>query len=244
MTSHAVANPVRRQAWQRFGFALIESLVVLTIIGIVVALILPAVQAVREAARRIQCANNLKQLGLAVAGYESINGCFPPGCLPRTPSIQWGVPNADFSVFVRLLPQFEQASTYDAANLSLTSYDPANNTLSATGVATLWCPSDYGIATPLSYGVSAQGAWPWVWGNSYSAVTGPWEWDAFLSRPRDARPALARRNSADRPARVDLPPELGARGQVTDGLSNTLLFAETDFTNWNTEWIAGDGYPP
>ena len=242
MTSHAVANPVRRQAWQRFGFALIESLVVLTIIGIVVALILPAVQAAREAARRIQCTNNLKQLGLAVAGYESINGCFPPGCLPRTPSIQWGVPNADFSVFVRLLPQFEQASTYAAANLSLTSYDPANYTLGATSIATLWCPSDYGIATPLSYGVSAQGAWPWVWGNSYSAVTGPWEWDAFFLVPGTLDQLLP--GEAQRIGQLGLIYSLSSIrvAQVTDGLSNTLLFTETDFTNWNTEWIAGDGY--
>jgi hypothetical protein len=80
-------------------------MVALAIIGILIVLLLPAVQSAREAARRIQCTSNLKQLGLAVAGYESINGCLPPGCLPRMSPLGM---NEDFSVFVRLLPMLEQ----------------------------------------------------------------------------------------------------------------------------------------
>jgi prepilin-type N-terminal cleavage/methylation domain-containing protein len=154
MTLHSVANPIRRRIWQRFGFTLVELLVVLAIVGIVVPLLLPAVPAAREAARRIQCANNLKQLGLAVAGYESMSGCRLPGCLPRGYSIAMNGINWDFSVFVRLLPQLEQQTTYDAANLSLMNMNWENNTLGAVGIATLWCPSDFGVMT--SYGIGEQ----------------------------------------------------------------------------------------
>jgi prepilin-type N-terminal cleavage/methylation domain-containing protein len=100
MTPHTVATPIRRQISQRFAFTLIELLVALAIIGIAVALLLPAVQAARETARLLQCKANLKQLSLAVANYESINGCLPPGCLPRSCcGVPWalGTPDQDFS---------------------------------------------------------------------------------------------------------------------------------------------------
>ena len=66
---------------RKFGFTLIELLVVIAIIAVLIALLLPAVQSAREAARRIQCNNNLKQIGLGLHNYHSSNNCFPPGCL-------------------------------------------------------------------------------------------------------------------------------------------------------------------
>ena len=97
------------------GFTLVELLVVLAIIGVLVALLLPAVQAAREAARRSQCQNNLKQIGLAVAEYESTFGRLPPGGFYPVGAL---APDS-YSVHARILPYMEQANSYQLLNLSL-----------------------------------------------------------------------------------------------------------------------------
>ncbi len=140
-------------------------------------------------------------------------------------------------MFVRLLSQLEQQTTFNATNFCLTRYAPQNNTLSATGIATLWCPSDSGIATP-------QTAWTGgvAWGTSYSAVAGPWEWDDFNIVPGTLNQLMP--GEAQRIAQLGLIYPLSSvrLAQVTDGLSNTLLFTETDDTQWQTIWTVGDGY--
>src|SRR6516164_352800 len=101
----------------RRAFTLIEVLVVISIIGLLVALLLPAVQAAREAARRIQCVNNLKQLGLALHTYESASRSFPPGYVSSFdasgndtgPGWGWGA---------MLLPQIEQKPLFDTVNFN------------------------------------------------------------------------------------------------------------------------------
>jgi prepilin-type N-terminal cleavage/methylation domain-containing protein/prepilin-type processing-associated H-X9-DG protein len=252
MESHPIRSLIRRRrSAARFAFTLIELLVVLAIVGILVALLLPALQAVREAARRLQCTNNLKQLALAVANYESASGCLPPGSFPRgfpiVPASEGACTGCeDFSVFVRLLPYLEQQTTYNAANMLLTSGNAQNNTLSATGIATLWCPSDYGVTTAQGmYYPTASGQMVQVgiyWGNSYSAVTGPWEWDGFNLVPGTLDQLVP--GEAQRIAQLGLIYPLSSvrLAGVTDGMSNTLLFSETDCTVWYTFWTGGDGY--
>ena len=123
------------------GFGLVELLVVITIIGILTALLLPAVQAAREAARRMQCANNLKQIGLALHTYESACGTFPPGGL-LAGSV--GQPICGFSWWVRILPYVEQKNIYDQFDQStgFVGADAHNrDLLHDVGFFFMYCPS-------------------------------------------------------------------------------------------------------
>ena len=122
---------------------------VISIIAVLIALLLPAVQAAREAARRAQCVNNLKQLGLALANYESGNGVYPYGMARENcgPNCLFS-PNGYYvgsSIFVRLLPFFEQQVLANAYNYSLINWTADNAQSAPVGLSVLWCPSDASI---------------------------------------------------------------------------------------------------
>ena len=102
---------------RRRGFTLIELLVVIAIIAVLIALLLPAVQSAQEAARRAQCTNNLKQIGLAMHNYVSSNVFLPPTC--RDTNWAGKTPQQNYSQHVRLLPYIEQTTAYNAFNLLL-----------------------------------------------------------------------------------------------------------------------------
>src|SRR5213080_2417617 len=109
----------------RAGFTLVELLVVIAIIGVLVALLLPAVQAAREAARRMQCSNNLKQIGIGLHNYESVAGSLPP------PMVMSGSGNTitrtnGWSVQGRILPFMEHGAAFNAINFAL-RYSVAEN---------------------------------------------------------------------------------------------------------------------
>jgi prepilin-type N-terminal cleavage/methylation domain-containing protein len=125
------------------GFTLIELLVVIAIIGVLIALLLPAVQSAREAARRAQCTNNLKQLALAIANYEQQQGTYPFAfAWQNLADLNTG--NAH-SFSVAILPFLEQQPIFNANNFEIAQFTAINQTTAMTGVATLYCPSDGSI---------------------------------------------------------------------------------------------------
>jgi prepilin-type N-terminal cleavage/methylation domain-containing protein/prepilin-type processing-associated H-X9-DG protein len=135
------------------GFTLIELLVVIAVIAVLIALLLPAVQSAREAARRTQCVNNLKQIGLAVANYETAVGCIVSGYLSVSgPLATNGVPGYNPDPFTLdngpgwgwlalMLPHAEQVPLYSAINFGLPTWVAANSTAVSTQVKLFACPS-------------------------------------------------------------------------------------------------------
>jgi prepilin-type N-terminal cleavage/methylation domain-containing protein/prepilin-type processing-associated H-X9-DG protein len=188
----------------RPGFTLIELLVVVSIVSILIALLLPAIQAAREAARRIQCANNLKQLGLGLLQYESVHAVFPPSL------VLGGVGNkitwfGGWSVNARILAFVEQGALYNAINWSSAYQLPMNLTAATTSISVFICPSELS-PEPFAYGFGNTGV------TSYGWCLGDWYvWGGFNKFPgRTAfSPNLSRRQS-----------------DFGDGLSNTILASE------------------
>jgi len=139
---------VHRRARPGRGFTLIELLVVIAVISVLIALLLPAVQGAREAARRINCTNNLKQIGLALNNYHDVHNTFPPGYISlwRRDGSDAGVAEDDFGPGwawgAMILPHLEQTPLFDSINFSLSVAMPQNDTASLMRVKAYLCPSD------------------------------------------------------------------------------------------------------
>ena len=166
-----------RNSKVRQGFTLIELLVVIAIIAVLIALLLPAVQAAREAARRSSCVNNMKQIGLALNNYESVNTSYPPGGLAViTATTKASVNNASFSTHARLLQFAEQGAIFNAMNFSYGCFNSvdtygnaANSTASAATLAMFLCPS----CTPPTWNINRDTGQSFRSpGNSYFASMG------------------------------------------------------------------------
>ena len=199
------------------GFTLVELLVVITIIGILIALLLPAVQAAREAARRMQCTNNLKQMGLALHNYATTwDGSFPVGTAG-------GVnPNTRHALFSYILPYLEHQGVYDLLALDgACSDDNANHHQQFTVISEYVCPSwPYPVLWSYGEAMSQMTAGAL---NLYQGVGG-----AF---PNEA-PYLVTTNFGNLPKNGMFGPNMWRRiDEVKDGLSNTLAMGE--FANLN-----------
>jgi prepilin-type N-terminal cleavage/methylation domain-containing protein len=125
----------------RRAFTLIELLVVIAIIAVLISLLLPAVQSAREAARRAQCVNNLKQIGLALHNYAGALNVFPMSMNLDAPGFGYPEP-VSYSGLSMLLPFMEQVQVFNSINYNLLRGDPGNNTAMATSVSSFLCPSD------------------------------------------------------------------------------------------------------
>jgi prepilin-type N-terminal cleavage/methylation domain-containing protein/prepilin-type processing-associated H-X9-DG protein len=127
---------------RREGFTLIELLVVISIIAVLIALLLPAVQSAREAARRVQCVNNLMQLNLALQSYESAHEAYPPGVTDAAGPVSNAPTGLHHNWIVRILPYLDQRNAYNRFNFNIAVYSPQHDTVRALRLSVLSCPSD------------------------------------------------------------------------------------------------------
>lgn len=209
---------------KRNAFTLIELLVVIAIIGILVGMLLPAVQQVREAARRASCMNNNKQIGLALMNYETAHEELPPGWTISDPTDALSEPGWGWSSYV--LPFMDQGNLFDQINFNVAIDDPAHTSTIATEIQTFICPSqgskalvnlaehvehDHGDST-LTHDPDTDGDLEelWVGPSNYSGVFGSTE---IEDSP------LAGNGVFFGGSKIEL-------RDIRDGLSNTLMIGE------------------
>lgn len=226
----------RRSPRHPQGVTMIELLVVITILGLLIALLLPAVQAGREAARRAQCANNLKQLGLALHQYVGTHESLPigltPACDPRYFDCSaWCVSNFfDRSYLVALLPHLEQTPLFNAINADVHIGARENRTAWTVSIQAFFCPSDFGAGSPRLIDTSGFAPGEVMPGEmlqasftSYVGCHGSYPVYAMPTQIKGCRLNPITLAQADgcliHPTRMPL-------GAVRDGLSNTIFLAE------------------
>ena len=206
------------------AFTLIELLVVIAIIAVLIALLLPAVQAAREAARRAGCANNLKQIGLAMHNYHSTHDTFPPGYLSQTQTAATDSPEIGpgWGWGTLILSNLEQPALYNSVNFSLLVNAPASMTARSTRLNGYLCPSSVGNEGPIT--VKDSGGTVLVTdlaAGQYVASAGQLEVDDFAATNN----GVFYRNS-----------RVGIR-DILDGSSSTLMVGERSRNLADATWV-------
>ena len=195
---------------RRSGFTLIELLVVIAIIAVLIALLLPAVQSAREAARRIQCVNNCKQIGLALHNYVESRNVLPGADMVFNVT--------ELSALTNILPYLEQSNIYNSVNMAFSYQDPQNTTAMYAVVNGFVCPSDLPSAVP------ALGAQTNYMANMGSGIV----WQSAIG-PNVGLPdpnGVFYGNSSTRFA------------AITDGLSNTSFYSERVLADGNNSIVS------
>jgi len=220
MNGYKSLRPLRQR-----GFTLIELLVVIAIIAILIALLLPAVQQAREAARRTQCRNNLKQIGLALHNYHDQFRLFPPGYITADVSAPQNA-NPGFAWGTMLLANLDVGPLYNHFDYNDVAADPHNLEHGQTQLTVFRCPSDPG--PPLfTTTVSNDGVAVTLATSNYAAMFG---YGSVTANP-DRGTGIFYRNSSTRIR------------DITDGTSNTFAVGERNFKLGRTAWFAAiEGY--
>ena len=187
------------------GFTLVELLVVIAIIGVLISLLLPAVQSARESARRVQCMNNLRQIGLSLTAYHDAYGAFPRG--------GWPAASANLSWSASILPYIEGTNVHKLLNPAAPYTDPTNLAAGRTVLPVFLCPTAPGSRT-LKKSADLASSSPHEYARThYGAVNGE----------RGLRAAGAT-NTPERGAMIF--ERSISLGEISDGTSQTILIAE------------------
>ena len=239
---------------RRAGFTLIELLVVIAIIAVLIALLLPAVQSAREAARRMQCVNNLKQLALAASNYESTHTCFPAASYSVNDPVKGSAAKPyyrnNFSSFVRILPFSEQSALYNCVNFSLTYANVDNYTVAGIKLSMLICPSDTNTDPQYISSTTPNASFQFdvvpstniylQYFTSYGGNQGTFSSNYYVGKPIASQQGQSGVITHDGTVSIS---------KITDGTSNTFLYGEKShglfakfspkYYNSDTSWQTG-----
>jgi prepilin-type N-terminal cleavage/methylation domain-containing protein/prepilin-type processing-associated H-X9-DG protein len=228
---------------QRAGMTLIELLVVIAIIGVLISLLLPAIQATRESARRMQCHNNLRQIGVGLALHANAVGAFPIGCIGGRQSED----NRCISWNVQLLPYLEQRNLSSSFDSKVASYHQHNKAVRETVVIEFLCPS-----TASSNLYSQKDVFRGAAFTDYGGIYGVEGTGRNAEQPHDPPQSDSQNSQSAQPAQTLRDDSLGvmlnevsvSSREVTDGLSKTAIVGELSLRRveaidaW-VEWVNG-----